>query len=884
MTINVNIPKVDTASFQPDFTKTVEFSGFTLYHSLKERYFITPGGNPVTVTSQYDPILDSLDIVEGFAYLIGGNTNHFFTAQCESGLLGKTQVNPATGNIISEEVIDIGDIVEAAYPTATETFITSGYVNGNTIILGVCTNPTAAATMEPKLLLSTDNALTWTAYDFTGEGVPNSRGMPIAIVRINFGTVYYYWILHRSQTVDNYSYYLISEEDLLEVPLGTNDVQFFQTSALPNTHNSSARFSINVQAKWNDNAIYFLNDTREIYYELMTNLHSGQYTTYVAPYPIEPFVESVSATLAGERYTHLALNPQGGVSEVLKVDEVINNASSATDNQSITSDQFILWNKLDPNDNLDNLDAINIQPYSDDVIALVLDGADLRVIRGEMFNSNLAEGLTLNNVPLDRFNTPGFHNGVVVDPLPATWLANDATSQWISDRADTDTHDYGGLDFDYSIVLSVDLPLAVTGHVFRFQYYGEILDIRVEGVSTGQAYSGTEGTWVNATVNLPRGPADIQFDIRNPANPGPGNPTGIRVEFDNTIDLTTLIPASGYSDIFVDETEDRLYVSFDTLAWVCELSTLSVIYAADIHAEQLVLNPPYPPGWDPLAINGVTDDTHNPVQWKFLKNFNDVYIYNTKHADTYTNLDDKEFYLWEFRDDDPTGIQMFSAFLLDPEDIAKIQYFEDVNTDLHIMVGSTSPITTTQYRLNGLAQFNQINTSPVEVGPIKFSDVLVGINGHVYVSEGDDPGHTQSNNALFVYENSNSGDIDNGSYLIAVAPGNIPYDYDGFTLPSGQGFENFGLAKKYVEIPGDYTASFIIGSIELRNQENDKLSDLTINGVYLGGTDNPNAVVPITSQVIAAKMLGDWTYSLMYDTTLAQYRIYRARAVYYPYT
>lgn len=884
-TINVNIPEVNTASFQPNFTKTVEFPGVTIYHSLKERYYITTGLQP-SIRSEPDPLLRTLNRQDGFAYIIGGNSSHFYTAICEHALLGRTQVNPATGDVIAEDIINVNDLVVPLYAGATECFITSGYVLNNLIILGVCTNPGGTITMTPKLLCSFDNGLNWYPYDFTGESSPEANGMPVSITPINFNAGVFYWILLRSQTVNNYSYYLISAEDLLEQPYGTNPILYSQSSSNPHTHNTN-RYSINIESKFVNNAIYFLNDTREYYYELMTNLYSGLFTSYTIPnYELGPFVESVSPALSNERYTQIDLKNGPTTSNIYKLDETVSSSSNTSNFDEVLFDKFVLWNKLDPQDTIPaTAKIINIQPYGADIILLLLDSGTLSVRRGEIFDDNLQQDLILNNTaPLTRFNSPNFTTGELVDPLPGSWLANDNVSSWVSDRADTDLHDYGNANFDYPLLFILDLPIALTTDI-RFQYYGEVLDVRVNGTSVGISDSGNEGTWQTGTLTFPRGQSELLFNMRKPSgSPGAGNPTGLRLEFTSTVDVSTFLPTSGYSDLFVDLVTDRFYVSYDTFMWVCDLNTFTVLYVADLHAELLVLDPPYPPDWDPLFINGVTDDVHIPVQWKFLKNFNNVYAYNTKHHNTYTNTDPKEFYLWEIRDDDVTGLRMFAAFELDPINIAKIQYFYSTSNELHQMIGNSS--NTTQYRLNGLAQFNLINTDPVTVGPIKYSDVLVGLDGKIYVSEGDDPDHNQANSALFVYVNPNAANPSSGSYLIAVDSSSNAYTYLNYSPPSDSvlGEENFGLSKKFAQLPGDYFGNFIVGSDVIRDENYNDLQSLNSNNLYLSATDNPNSQISSDSELVISKLDNEWLYAVAYNTTTTRYEIYRARAVYYPYT
>lgn len=895
--INVNIPRTTTASFQPDYTRTAEYPGFVFYHSLKEWYFIYSDTN---IQVYPDRLLDELDLQGAFSFLIGNNTNNIFIGQCETATLAKLQINPNTGQQVAYTSIDLKSIVQAQLGTSQDVILTSGYVNGTTVILtlavslndaGGLTNP------QPYIIVSTDNGGTWDARPMT-LGTPTEDQIPVGITRINFYDTYYIVSLVRSYTLDNLYMYIGSEEDILN---SSDTLYYHQTvSVALSTFNTDRRIHINRRLNWNHNCLQFLNDDRTRVIKGLTHLHAQQDAPYTTPYPIPDFEFVFDPAPTGQSFTQIEPVPDSELFSFYtgiytKQDTVSNGATANLLPQYY--EKGIVWNLISDDLVASGTSIIDIRALNNDVILFgLVQGPTVLpfVSRGGLVNNNPNITTSLETIPMDRFNTGGQHwNGEIVNPLPTIWAPNNATSQWISVDADTDLIDYGANDFDYSLTFSVDLPedLDLTGQIY---YDDEVLDIIVDGVSTGNNLTATAVTTsLPISLTLTRGPHNIVFNMRNAANPGAGNPTGLRIEWDPiTVGIAaTEAPTfeADFTDMFVDEAQDRLYLSLGRSAWVLELSTLTIISYLDLHAEPLVFSPPFPPGYDPLIITGVTDDTHIPIKWKWLKNFNDVYIYNSYHEDTYTNTDSKEFYMWVIDDEDPSYHTMFSAFDLARTIIAKIQYFYSLNNELHMVRYFTDGVinVTRQSRLSGLAQFNQVQQDEIPVGPIDFSDVYVDKEGAVYVTESAEPSYTAPQNTLFIYKNDNGADIDNGTYLIEIDDQSDPFDADDANYitytPAGHPSvvpDYWGKSLVYTEVPGDYTSSVFLNSRYFRDDSNNK-NFFYRHVANFSSRNNIN----ITNEAFLKADTDPqrhWTYFLTYDDVNSKNRLYRARALYYP--
>jgi len=344
--------------------------------------------------------------------------------------------------------------------------------------------------------------------------------------------------------------------------------------------------------------------------------------------------------------------------------------------------------------------------------------------------------------------------------------------------------------------------------------------------------------------------------------------------------------------MFVDVDEDRLYLSLERSAWILELSTLNIIAYLDLHAEPLVFNAPFPPGYDPLVITGVTDDTHVPIRWKWVKNFNDVYIYNSYHDNTFFDINDKEFYMWVVDDEDPSYHTMFSAFDLAQTLIMKLEYFYDINNELHIIIlkDDAGFNRTFQYRLNGLAQFNQLTQGEVLAGTFSFSNVYVDREGAVILTESDEPNYASAQNTIFVYKNPNAADLSAGAYIIEVDDAINAFDATGadqvFVEPpqhDGVHPEYWSKSLTYTEVPGDYISKVFLNADDFRDQANNVL------GFDYGEVINSSAQNDITianEQILKADTDPQihWTYFLTFDDVNFKHRLFRARAVFYPST
>jgi len=901
--ININIPRTSTASFQPDYTKAAEFPGFTFYHSLKEWYFIYEQNN---IKSFPDKLLDDLNLKGTFSFLIGSNSNNIFIGQCETASLAKLQIDPNTGEQISFEIINIKSIIQQQVSSTQDVLLTGGYVKDNTLVLigalsqdetSNLTNPT------PIIIISQDNGGTWEARNMISTPLTTSQ-IPIGITRINFYDTYYYTCLVRSYETNESYFYIGSEEEVLT----NNDTLYYHqtvSGALSPTFNTDRRLSINVQLHWNHNSLHFLNDDRRTYLIATTHLHKKE-TNYQSPYPIPDF-EFVQNTLTSSSYTQIESirdnSTFNNFSQVYKkLDTISNGASSESNIQSYA--KGLVWDELS-SDFANTTEAVlDFKVLNDEIIKLTLENSDgglpeISVSRQSLPDLNVISTNSIEVIPMSRFNTGGIHWGTseVVNPLPSNWAPNSIDSQWISIDADTNLIDYGPNDFDYPLTLSIELPEDVTlsGQVF---YADEILDIIVDGVSTSNSYSANGLNGLPISLNLSRGVHTVTFNMRKIGASGSSNPTGLRLEWSpiRVGEATTesLDIEANYTDILLDIDSDRLYVSLGRGAWVLEYTSLKVISYIDLHAEPLVFNPPFPPNYDPLVITGVTDNTHVPTRWKWLKNFNDVYIYNSFHEDTFSSNDSKEFYMWVVDEEDPSYHTMFSAFSLTPSTIMKLEYFYDINQQLHLIVlKDTNGFNRTyQYRLNGLAQFNQLTQGETLVGTLNFNNVYVDREGSVYITESAEPNFSVDNNTLFVYKNDNAEDLSAGSYLIEIDDLGNAFDADRAskitTVPSQHSSmhpENWSKSLTYTEIPGDYTAKVLTNSDKFRDETSTELESL------YGATINFSSRTDIdlssgTDIILKAEMdlQRHWTYFLIYNDALSRYKLQRARALFYPST
>jgi len=130
-------------------------------------------------------------------------------------------------------------------------------------------------------------------------------------------------------------------------------------------------------------------------------------------------------------------------------------------------------------------------------------------------------------------------NGGTYALVPGAWLANDSTSSWISyynlptlpDETD-ETMQYQ-LRFDAAGGGSVNVS-------FLSDNTGTLI---VNGVTIGNngSASSTFGDWTTFTVNLNTGLNTIDLDVNNlpqSANPTWGNPTGGRLEFSGSVNVS----------------------------------------------------------------------------------------------------------------------------------------------------------------------------------------------------------------------------------------------------------------------------------------------------------------------------------------------------------
>ena len=343
-----------------------------------------------------------------------------------------------------------------------------------------------------------------------------------------------------------------------------------------------------------------------------------------------------------------------------------------------------------------------------------------------------------------------------------------------------------------------------------------------------------------------------------------------------------------YSIEFIDEDEDRLYISLEPYAWILELSTLDIIAVIDLLAEEL-------PGGPFLIPTGVDQTAGKPIKWKWIKEFNDVYIYNEYHDTTYTTVDDKFFYTWKIDPLDPSYHEMYSAFDLDVTTCTHLHYFFALNNELHgILSSRTSAVVANnnfrsiQYRISGLANFVQVTSNPVTAGPFVTQDVFVANDGKVYLSKSNEPtNYADPNSVLFVYVNENSGDLSAGSYTIVIDGLGAPFNYDTFeqftSQPTGyttQSLTNFDKIGKLVWIPGDYDGYSIINSTAFRNNEFDTHS------IQFGNTtfNQQRLVFNNTDEDFVIGKVGQterWTYFVLYNNVNSNYRLVRTRTVFY---
>lgn len=881
--ININIPDIQNSNIQPDYVKYAQFPGFVFYHSLKEWYIIY---NDSSVEVRREYLLDTLNLPGSYSMLLGSNSNNIYIAQPDKAQLLKLQIDPNTAKEISKEIVDINNFFFNR-EISSDVAITGGFVNGNTIIILVAavvediSTPGGGTTTKPYIVYSLDNGGTYSFIEFNS---PVSNILPTGISYINFYNTYYYVVLATSKSDDSFHVFLLEESDL--DGSDTNPFQFLQTFT-GHTFGSANKKYINRQLVWNHNVLYTLSEDREELLSLKTSLHSAS-TSYPSIYPIPPFeltTESSNLVItqiqSSEDNTVLSF----ALSSFLKQDTVSNGVVPS----AITKffDRYLLWDSIQENI---NSTVVDFYPYTDQDYISVLASETNGNITYEVSDNNL-QGVqsttNLSTISLARFNTGGEHwTGEVVDhtqePL---WDQNTTEALWISHDEDTFIIDYGTSDFDYVLQLNIDLPIAatITGDVYVDD---TVTDVLVDGVSQNLSFTGS-GSASLISLSLPKGPSTITFQIRNLTNQS-YNPTGIKLSWNN-IDLPSF-PVT-YSDIYTDEDEDKLYISIEPYAWVLELSTLSVIAVIDLLAEELPGGPfLIPSGVDQTAPKG------KPIKWKWIKEFDDVYIYNELHDNTYSVVETQDFYNWRINPEDPSYHTMYSAFSLEASTCSHLHYFFSLSNELHAILVSrngtsvSSSFKSTQFRLSGLANFAQVTSDPVVAGNFVTSSVFVANNGDVYLSESLGPSNYQeSNTSLFVYVNNQGSDIDNGSYLVATSNFNQPYNYEGFSKWDSQPSAyntihptNFDRMAKYIQIPGDYTSSSIVNSNTFKNEENGELVTTYGNSVKLSNT----LVISSTEDIIHSRISNSqhWTYFLIYNKVNFRYRIVRARAVFYPTT
>ena len=884
--ININIPDIQNANIQPDYTKCAKFPGFVFYHALKESYIIF---NDSTVINVVDSLLNSFNLPGGFTFLVGNNNSNIFLAQPETSKLLKLQVNPNTAEFISSDVFDAEAEIQLTYPGRSST-ITGGLIEGNTVILllAITEGTGGDISHKPFMLYSVDNGGTYTLLEMPTSAIVNNYLTPTGIVKINFYDIYYYLVLLNGYDTDNLYFYVVEEDELL---INNQPPVHMQTFPAGFTFGVNNKKHINRQLIWNHNVLYTPSDDRTKLISFKSAINSfGPYTSI---YPIPDF-EFSSNDQVGLTVTQIQQAPDNTIltpslKTYLKQDTLSNGATPGFIETNF--DSFLLWDEISNFTGV-NSSVVNLASYTDDeyvTLNVRNNGGTFEPYIEKRNNNTVNQTINLYSVPLNRFNTGGIHwTGEEVDSTSIpSWHPNDTNASWISHDEDTNIIDYGGVDFDYILQLTIDLPIAttITGTVY---YDDEIQDILIDGLSQSLIFNtpGIAGTGEAISLNLPEGPSVVTFQMRNTAAVNP-NPTGLKIIWD---DITLPSTAVAHSDLFVDVEEDRLYVSLEPFAWVVELSTGEILSCMDILAAEL-------PGGPFLIPSGVDQTAGTPIKWKWLKEFNDVYLYNEYHDTTYSTLTSKVFYNWRINPNDPSYHTMFSAFTLDVTTCTHLHYFFSITNELHGILSSrtasvlTNNFRSIQYRIGGLANFAQTTSDAVTAGPFVTRDVIVGNDGKVYLSKSDEPSNfTDPNSNLFVYINNNGPDIDNGSYTIIIDEGSQAYTYDtfeqwasqpvGYTSVNPNNFDNMG---KLVLIDGDFQSSTVINTTRFRKDTFSNLVTQFGNSINISRNlifNNLEEDIILGKQNISKH----WTYFLTYNNITSSYRIIRARSVYYPTT
>ena len=881
--ININIPDLTNASIQPDYTKVAEFPGFVFYHSLKEWYIIK---EDLKVITYPDYSLDELNLSGSFAFLIGSNSNNIYIGQCETATLTKLQINPITAEIISLQLIDLKTDIQTILGTSQDIALTGGYIDGNNIILLITvTNdvPNIDNTPRPYIYVSTNNGINFDLCAMNISAAGQDNQVPIAITKINFNNIFYYLIINNSYETDEMYICGALVDDIIN---NVNPPQFiFNINTSGFTFGDSTRKHINKQLIWNHNVLYTLSDDRTKLIKLATALEAfDNYSTNIHL----PSFQINTVDLVGQSVTQIESVKDNNIltasTTIHKKQDTLSDGNTPI-SEIITYDKYLLWDEISNNLTTANRNVLNINNYNDnDIILFGLEDIGGNVFhpyitRGGILNSDPILTTFLNDVPMSKFNTGGIHwTGEIVNPIPASWSTS-IDSQWISLDEDTELIDYGINPIDYTLTLTIDLPIDVTltGQIY---YDSEVLSIFVDGVDQSLTYNSGIGISTGEAIALvlTKGQHTIDFNMRNAASPGPGNPTGLRIEWNN-IDLGSF--NADYNDIQVSTINDRIYVLLESTAWVIQLSTLDLLAAIDLHAGELPGGPhPSPTGVD------LTNDI--PQKWKWLIDpFNQVFVYNKQHDTSLTTLDDKYFYLWLIDETNPSFHLMFDAPLLEVTTRTHSHYFFDNNNLPYAIVSSRaalnlgSIISTDLFRIANLALSSQYVSLGVTVSPNKiFQDHWIA-NTELYITESDEPNFITPLSDIKVYKNDTPNDYISGTFIAVqdlLGLVNITSQPIGYNIVSR---DNFGTAHKFHQIFGDYNANNIISNT---NFYKDDYTNLTTS---LGNTYNLsyNLVWALSNEdilAISVDLPKYWTYYLTYNRVSSRYRLLRARAVFYP--
>lgn len=863
--ININEPHIN-ANVQPDYSKIAQFEKFAFYHNLKEWYVIK---SPTDIKVYPDYSLDELGLAGHFAFLIGSTKDTVYIGQAETATLTKVSLN-SEGNVINKELIDLAPKVKNTLELSdTAVSLTAGYVSEQgELILGLL----IGSNKTPVVGTLINNE-----YNFFT--VNQETGLIITgITKINFYDIESYILFCNKNNSSEISLYSILNTDITkEIPT----FNFIYSVSHPNMFAGSNKRYINRQLIWNNNTLLTPSDDK-----LNLLFLKAQPTKEV--YSLESFAEPTSIELTNRSVTQIENIISEDFVQYSKAHVKSNTLTVDEGFQSINIEygKRALWHTITNSLATTNEHLMSITPLTKNTVLIfgVEETSGNYKSFAAKYNietSTYIQKEYINYIPMNKFNTgEEYWTGEVREDT--TNLLPNAKS--ISHDKDSSNIDYGDEDFVFDLILDIFIPFdtTLTGQLI---YDNFVDDIKIDGVSTGVSYqtnNGGQDVYL-ISLSITEGKHTIVFTIRNLADPGPGNPTSITLAWD-PIKLNQ--EKVFYNDVYIKD--GYAYLVNDAIAKVVNLDNLQVENSFNVEVGPGPTDPENPP----LLATGVGNP--NTIQWTWLEYFGDLYIYNQTHEDALDNLNTKTFYMWKVVKESIGGAQMFSVFDLETTNAVKLKYFYDGIQELHVAMAKrlsesmSASISTIQYRVSGLANFNQATTASKSVGNILFQDVYVNEKGEVYITEKDKSNADIPPNNINVYVNTGEGgaSLSDNDYLVAVDNANNPFNLEGSKLITNyptsykeNSKDAFSNMLSYIEIPGDYKGKSIVGSNVLREELNNKITPV------FGNSSNTSKHLTLsTDEVIIYTSLDIdtyWIYYLIFDQISLNYRLVKGRTVFY---